>query len=124
MDLETFSDWWHHQVGWDQKTKSANPSAFFFTLLIRGIPFAFLYAVIGAPHGWAVFLGIVGLRICTAISNGVHLHDRDGMKFIWLLPVRDMLGLFVWLASFVKRNTSWRGRIFVLKNGKMREEGG
>jgi ceramide glucosyltransferase len=124
VDLVTFGDWWRHQVGWDQKTKAANPSGFFFTLLIRGIPFALLYAIAGAPHGWAVFLGVVGLRIGTAISNGLYLRDRDGMKFIWLLTVRDMLGIFVWLAGLIKRNTSWRGRVFALKNGKMREEGG
>lgn len=124
VGLESLSAWWAHQVGWDQKTKSANPSGFLFTFLIRGVPFALLYAATGAAHGWAVFLSTVVLRLFTATTNAMHLHDRDGIKFIWLLPLRDVLGLFVWLTSLVKRSTSWRGRTFVLEKGRMREEKG
>lgn len=124
VDLKTFGQWWRHQVGWDQKTKSANPSGFVFTLLIRGVPFALLYALTGGPSCWAVVLSTVGLRTVTAVSNAVVLGDHDGMKYIWLLPLRDMLGMFVWLASLVKRHTSWRGRNFILEKGKMREEKG
>lgn len=124
LDLKTPIDWWQHQVGWDQKTKSANPPGFILTLFIRGVPFAFLYAATGAPYGWLIFLATACLRILTGICNALHLHDRDGMKYIWLLPVRDVLGLFVWAASLLKRDTCWRGRTFVLRNGKMTEERG
>ncbi len=122
LDLATPAEWWTHQVGWDQKTKSANPVGFFLTLLIRGVPFAFIYAVTGAPYGEVLLLFTVILRILTGISNALYLRDRDGMQFIWLLPVRDLLGLVVWAGGLLKQTTSWRGRTFHLKNGKLTEE--
>ncbi len=119
LDLRTAADWWHHQVSWDQKTKSANPVGYICTLFIRGVVFALLYAVSGGPYGWTVFLATAGLRIATGIFNAGRLGDRDGLTCIALLPVRDVLGLLVWLAALVKRSGSWRGRPFLLKNGKM-----
>jgi len=49
--------------------------------------------------------------------------DRDGIKAIWLLPVRDLLGMVFWMASFLKRETRWRGKTFILKKGKLVEKG-
>ncbi len=122
LNLTSPVDWWRHQVGWDQKTKSANPSGFFLTLLIRGVPFAFFYALTGAPYGEMLFLFTVILRMSTGISNALLLQDQDGLKFIWLLPVRDILGLVVWGGGLLKRTTSWRGLTFHLKNGKLTKE--
>ncbi len=122
LDLAGPAGWWNHQVSWDQKTKSANPSGFFLTLLIRGVPFTLFYALTGAPYGKVLFLFTITLRISTGIFNALCLHDRDGIKFIWLLPVRDILGLVVWAGALVKRTTSWRGRTFRLKSGKLTEE--
>jgi ceramide glucosyltransferase len=117
VDLKTLQDWWRHQVYWDQNTKSANPSGFFLTILTRGVPFAFLYALLGGSYGWPVLLGTLGLRIMTAVGNSFYLKDNDGIRNVWLLPVRDLFGIFVWLASFVKKETHWRGKTFILNRG-------
>jgi ceramide glucosyltransferase len=47
VDLKSFRDFWTHQVYWDQNTRSANTPGFLFTLFIRGVPFALIYAVLG-----------------------------------------------------------------------------
>lgn len=122
LDLTSLTEWWRHQMGWDQKTKSANPSGFFLTFLIRGVPFAIFYTLTGAPYGKVLLLFTIILRMLTGTSNALFLQDRDGIKFIWLLPVRDILGLVVWAGGLLKRTTSWRGRTFHLKNGKLTEE--
>jgi len=119
MDLKSFRDWWRHQVYWDQNTKSVNAVGFFFTLLVRGIPFALLYALLGGTGGWLVLGAVMGLRIATGIVNALLLRDSDGLKSIWLLPLRDLFGIFVWLVSLLKRQTHWRGKRYLLKKGKM-----
>jgi hypothetical protein len=63
--------------------------------------------------------GAIGLRMLTGIVNGVLLKDAAGLKLIWLLPLRDLGGMAVWLASLFKRRTHWRGRWYNLKKGKM-----
>ncbi|UCG13487.1 MAG: bacteriohopanetetrol glucosamine biosynthesis glycosyltransferase HpnI [Deltaproteobacteria bacterium] len=121
VELKTFQDWWRHQVYWDQNTRSANPSGFFFTFLIRALPFALLYALLGGPYGWAVIVATTSVRIVTAVANSTFLGDKDGAKNFWLLPFRDILAVFVWLASFLKRQTYWRDKTFVLEKGKLTE---
>ncbi|OGQ46806.1 MAG: hypothetical protein A3H42_03555 [Deltaproteobacteria bacterium RIFCSPLOWO2_02_FULL_46_8] len=121
VDLKDFQAWWRHQVYWDQNTRAANTIGFFFTLLIRGIPFAVLYALLGGPF-WPQILGLVlGARLLTAVINSSFLKDTDGLKWLWLLPLRDLLGIAVWFASFVKRKTFWKGREFIIQKGKMVE---
>ena len=122
LDLQTLAHWWRHQVSWDQKTKSASPVGYAGTLFIRGVPFALLYAMSGGPYGWTVVLATALTRIATGIANAGRLGDRDGLSWIVLLPIRDVLGLLVWVAALVKRRGSWRGRNFLLKNGKMLAE--
>ncbi len=121
VDLKSFKDWWRHQVYWDQNTRAANPVGFFFTWIIRGIPFACLYTLLAGPQAAAVFAVTLGTRITTTIINSLFLKDTDGIKAVWLLPFRDLLGIFVWFASFVKRKTYWKGRQFIIQKGKMVE---
>lgn len=121
MDIHTSSwpDWWRRQVGWDLKTRSANKWGYFFTLLLRGIPFAFLYLAAGGPHAWGVLLATVMIRVGTGVLNAGMLGDQDGMRCIWILPARDMLGLMVWGVGVFKKKTSWRGKSFLIKKGKL-----
>jgi ceramide glucosyltransferase len=119
VDLPSFADWWRHQLYWDQNTKAVNPLGFLFTGLARGIPFALLYALLGGALGWSLLAASAGLRILTGIINSRLLKDSGGLKLIWLLPLRDLGGMAVWLVSLFKRRTLWRGRSYRLKKGKM-----
>ena len=119
VDLRSFSDWWRHQVYWDQNTKAVNPVGFIFTLLARGIPFALLYAILGGALGWLILIGSIAWRMTTGSINAILLKDAGSIKKIWLLPLRDLAGLFVWMASLLKRRTYWRGKLYTLSRGKM-----
>jgi ceramide glucosyltransferase len=121
VDLPRPSVWWRHQVYWDQNTRVANPVGFFFTWLVRGVPFAGLYALCGGPGSWLVLATTLAVRLCTTIVTSTLLGDRAGIRRLWLLPFRDSASLFVWLASFVGRKVSWRGRVFVLSGNGMIE---
>ena len=41
------------------------------------------------------------------------------MPSLWLLPLRDLVALGVWIAGFAGNTIVWRGERFVLKNGKL-----
>ncbi len=123
VDLKTPGQWWDHQVYWDQNTRAARPWAFFSTILIRSIPCALLYAL--ARQGDAVGLGILAgaliLRMASAAAIlGWGFKDREGLKSLWLLPMRDVLSLVSWFLAFAKRTTIWRGTEFILtKDGRL-----
>jgi len=121
VDLPRPSLWWRHQVYWDQNTRVAQPVGFFFTWLVRGVPFAGLYALSGGPHGWLMLAATLAVRLSTTLVTSTLLGDREGVRRLWLLPLRDAAGLFVWLASLIGRKVYWRGRVFVLSGNKMIE---
>ena len=47
------------------------------------------------------------------------LRDPVLRRRFWLLPVRDLLSFFVWLASFGMNQIEWRGTAFTLEKGRM-----
>jgi len=123
VDLKSPSQWWTHQVYWDQNTRAARPFAFFATALVRAVPFAMLYAIVrmGDLVGLSVLGGVLCLRILTsAMILGWGLSDREGLRSLWLLPLRDLASLATWLLAFTKRTTVWRGKSFTLtRDGRL-----
>jgi ceramide glucosyltransferase len=121
VELARPSLWWQHQVYWDQNTRVASPVGFFFTWLIRGVPFAGLYALLGGLYSWLVLAVTLAVRLSTTVVTSTLLGDREGIRRLWLLPLRDTAGLFVWFASLIGRKVHWRGRTFVLSGNAMIE---
>ena len=70
VDLKSPSQWWDHQVYWDQNTRAARPMAFFATALVRSVPFAILYAI--ARMGDAI--GLYGRWRSVRASNDIRRH--------------------------------------------------
>ncbi len=122
VDLKSPTQWWNHQVYWDQNTRAARPFAFFATALIRSTPFALLYALLRTGAlGVATLVAAVAVRTVTAaVILGWGFKDREGLKSVGLLFFRDVASLVSWLLAFTKRTTIWRGSEFVLKrNGRL-----
>jgi len=109
--------WWQHQVYWDQNTKAANPLGFALTILTRAVPFALLYAVIRHfdSAGLAVLSGALAVRLGTSAAFArFYLEDREGLRALWILPLRDLLALASWCIALAKRSFVWRGHRFGL----------
>ncbi|MGP0129601.1 MAG: bacteriohopanetetrol glucosamine biosynthesis glycosyltransferase HpnI [cyanobacterium endosymbiont of Rhopalodia musculus] len=121
VDLKNSRDWWNHQVYWDQNTYLAQPLPFIATILIRSIPFALLLALIrGDIIGLYSFIGSITIRLITAAITSWKMEDMEGIKSLYLLPFRDLLGLVFWVLSFTQRTVVWRGVEFKLaSHGKM-----
>ena len=122
-DYGTFSTWWHHQIYWDQNTWAANPVGFALTILTRAVPFALLFALLRGLDtlGVQILGAALFIRLGTAaIIAGRYLKDREGLKALWLLPLRDLLALASWYIALTRRTFVWRGHQFGLtKNGRI-----
>ncbi len=117
VDLKSPAQWWGHLVYWDQNNRAARPWAYFATILIRAVPCALIYALarLGNPVGLAVLAGSLFLRMTTAAAIlKWGLGDREGLKNIAWLPLRDVVSLVSWFLAYVKRTTIWRGSEFIL----------
>jgi ceramide glucosyltransferase len=60
------------------------------------------------------------LRLAVALTVGKSvLHDSTVVKNLWLLPLRDLVAVGIWLASFAGHTVTWRGDRFRLKKGRL-----
>jgi ceramide glucosyltransferase len=76
----------------------------------------------GASQASLMLLGTtLAIRMAMAWLIGVHwLGDRILRRDLWLVPVRDLLSLVVWMLGLVGRKVEWRGRwLEVARGGKI-----
>ncbi len=123
VDLKTPSQWWNHQVYWDQNSCVVRPGALISTLVIRPVPFALLFAAsrVGDPLALSVLAGALALRlVTTAAILEWGLRNREGLKSLMFLPFRDLAAFVSLFLAFIKPTTVWRDKEFVLTHdGRM-----
>ncbi len=123
VDLKDVSDWWGHDLYWDQNTRVVRPAGFISTIVIRAVPFALLYAVLHAfdRQGLGVLVIALAIRLgVAAYLLAAVLDDREGLAALWLLPLRDLVGMVFWFLAIVKRDFVRRGKRFgLLPDGRI-----
>jgi ceramide glucosyltransferase len=122
VDLASARGWWEHQLYWDQNTRHARPKGFFATILIRPVPFALLLACarLFDPLGAAVLAAAVAVRLVAAACAMTLLGEREGLRNLPWLPLRDVTALGSWLLALRRRSVVWRGVEFELTpDGRM-----
>lgn len=118
----TTVDFIRHQLRWSRTIRDARRGGYFGLLFTFGVPWALLtvWAARGSAWAW-------GLLVATLIARGgvgiftamVILGDRQTVRNIALLPLRDLLAPFLWTAGFAGNRIHWRGGVFILKDGRL-----
>ena len=110
VDIERPADWWSHQVYWDQNTRAVAPVGFFFTVLVQPLPFALFFALARGFDAWGlgVLAGTLAVRWLTRVAIFWRMDDREGMRMLHWLPVRDLAGFGSWFVALFKRSFEWR----------------
>jgi ceramide glucosyltransferase len=112
-----------HQVRWARTIRTARPAGYAGLLLTFTLPWAALILAL-APHAswvWALIAAAVVARLSSALVSGmVVLHDRQLLRSLWLLPLRDFLALIVWITGWMGRKIVWRGLRFEIDKGKLK----
>jgi ceramide glucosyltransferase len=117
-----FSDFFAHQLRWARGVRDARTGGYVGLAFTFGIWWVIIAVVAsaGTMWSWAALGSIAVLRLLVAMAvGGKVLRDRQVLKFAWLIPLRDLLAVAVWVASFAGRTVTWRGDRFILKNGKL-----
>jgi ceramide glucosyltransferase len=111
-----------HQLRWARGVRDARAAGYVGLVSTFGLMWSLLalIAAHGASWSWAVAGVTILLRVAVALVVGESvLRDRQVLKQLWLLPVRDLVGVAVWLASFAGSTVTWRGDRFELKKGRL-----
>ena len=118
-DLRGF---WAHQLRWARGLRDARPGGYFGLVSTFGLMWALLNltAAHAAPWSWGVLGAILLLRLAVALAVGRGvLQDAHLLRNLWLLPLRDLVAVAVWVASFAGHTVTWRGDRFEVKKGRL-----
>lgn len=119
---QTARGFWRHQVRWARTVRLCRPASFVGLIFTHGLPWAVLAAVI-APASWiaaAYLLAYLVLRLTMAWTVGVWGAGDDVLRRkLWLVPLRDAIHFFVWLASFGSNRIHWGGEEFRMEKGRL-----
>lgn len=113
---------WSHQLRWARTVRDSRKWGYAGLLLTHILPLACANVVASGANFWSLWLLCLALclRLGAAMQVGVGvLHDRQVLRDLWLLPLRDLVGFAVWVWSFASHTIEWRGERFLLKDGKL-----
>jgi ceramide glucosyltransferase len=118
----TLRQFFRHQLRWSRTIRHARRGGYAGLLFTFGLPWALatLLAARGAAWAWALLAVTFAVRLAVGfIAAEVVLHDRQALRNMVLLPLRDLIAPFVWAASFMGNRVHWRGDVFDLKDGRL-----
>jgi len=112
----------HHQLRWGRTIRESRPWGYFGLVTTFGFAWALLAVVVGqgALWSWILLALSFAVRMSMAFAVGVRaLRDPDLVPWLWLIPLRDLLAVFIWIGSLFGNKVRWRGEAFRLKKGKL-----
>jgi ceramide glucosyltransferase len=112
-----------HQLRWARTYRASRPKGYLGYGITHVLPLSLLFLIL---HGPAVSaLALVGAVLVLRLFLGFIIYrkvigHRKWLKWLPLLPFRDVASFLIWCWSFSGRKVSWRGRCFrVLRGGKI-----
>jgi ceramide glucosyltransferase len=115
-----------HQLRWERAVRDSRPWGYAGLIFTHGLGWALLNVL--ASGASPLSLWLLGLsfflRLTLAMTVGAEvLGDRQVLPRLWLVPLRDLVAMGVWVAGFAGNTIVWRGERFALKDGKLHKAG-
>ena len=111
-----------HQLRWYRTVRDARPGGYAGLVFTYGLGWALLNVLASGLS--PVSLWLLGLcfflRLALAMTVGAEvLGDHQVIADLWLLPLRDVVAMGLWVAGFAGNTIVWRGERFQVKDGKL-----
>jgi ceramide glucosyltransferase len=122
-------DVWEHQLRWARTIRVCQPLPYFFSILSNATIWPLLWLIVARvlPVSLCSLLAAVVcllIRICLAQNlQRRFTPEKDLVSPFWLVPVKDLLQVALWLAAFLGNRVEWRGQRMKLRSdGTMTEQ--
>jgi ceramide glucosyltransferase len=118
----TWREFFDHQLRWYRTVRDARPWGYAGFVSTYGLAWALLNVISSGVSLFSLWLLSLSffLRLALAMAVGAEiLSDRQVLPALWLLPLRDLLALGLWVAGFAGNTIVWRGERFTLRGGRL-----
>jgi ceramide glucosyltransferase len=116
----TLEGYFAHQLRWARGIRDSRRAGYVGLMFTYGLCWAVLNAVASGISIESLALLSLALlaRVTVALGVGVGiLADRQVLRDLWLVPLRDLTAMAVWVWSFAGNTVTWRGETFRLEKG-------
>lgn len=109
---------WQHQIRWARTIRGCRPVAYFFSLLNNTTLWLLLWlATPVPPPGYIVAAGLLIRALVAAnLMRQLTGHCRH-TSWLWMVWIKDLLGVLLWLLAFSGNTVVWRGARYRLDSG-------
>jgi len=112
-----------HQLSWMRSTRFSRPMGHLGTVLTFAVPFGILAWIAALLLGHSrLGLALLAYTLLTKMAQsivvgGLVVRSPSAVLFSFLYPLRDLIGFFLWIASYASNKLHWHGRVFELESG-------
>ena len=117
-----WQDFADHQLRWLRTMRDARPGGYFGLVVSHGLGWALLNVLASGASPLSLWLLAMSffLRLGLAMTTGAAvLGDHQVLPSLWLLPLRDLTAMGLWIAGFASSDVIWRGERFRVRDGKL-----
>jgi ceramide glucosyltransferase len=111
-----------HQLRWLRTVRCSRRAGYAGLIFTHGLGWALLNVLasgLSPVSLWLLALSFF-LRLAQAMMVGAAvLGDHETIANAWLLPLRDVVAMALWVTGFSGDTIVWRGERFALKGGKL-----
>jgi len=114
-----------HQLRWARTYRASRPKGFAGYGITHLVALSLFLLVLQGPN--ALTISIIGISLALRFSMATIIYrkvirSKNWIKWLVLLPLKDILSFCIWSWSFANRNVSWRGKSYTIsKGGTIRE---
>jgi len=106
---------WHHEVRWARTIRSIDPIGHVASIVIHPFPLALIAALAAAvaeSFAPTIAVALAGAALACRVALLRQVEHVFGLprQSYWLLPLRDVWSLTVFLSSCFGQNARWKGR--------------
>jgi len=118
----TAREFFQHHLRWGVVTRQGRPWGYAGLLFTQGLPWSLAAAAVAPSRVAAIgYLGTyLVTRLAMAFTFGAYgMKDPLLRRRWWLIPLRDAVGFFIWVATLFSNRVSWRESKFYVRRGRL-----
>ncbi len=122
LDSVTLGDVWRHLLRWSRTYRVSRPVSWFCAVVTHAMLWGCLSLLVtrGSALGWAAFAWALGARLVGLVGVLRLLGEHDTLRWLWLVPAKDLLNSLMWAAAFLGNEVRWSGQVLrIRRDGRM-----
>ncbi|WP_013324450.1 glycosyltransferase [Gloeothece verrucosa] len=115
---DTIKDVFLRELRWARTVRLNRGSEYYGLIFSYGTVYSLLLLLLSPGNSLAILFSTIALslRLIQALIAIYYFNSPKLLKWLWLLPFRDIMSFIIWLSGTVGRRMYWRGRWLEITN--------